>query len=199
MKCIFMTAMVAVFFISCGTTAKVESSWRDPEAVVDLSRLNKVLVMALLNNETNRRATEAQLVGLLQNKGVASYQYFSGPLGKANEALIKQRLKRDGFDGALVMRLADVEKDINYVQTSSAGATRFWPYFWNSWGSYSNGYYETTKTYTIETNVYSLKKDKLVWSSLTSSVDPQNTGKLMEAVNKEVYKKMQKEGFIVAN
>ena len=140
-----MTAMVAVFFISCGTTAKVESSWRDPEAVVDLSRLNKVLVMALLNNETNRRSAETQLVGLLQNKGVASYQYFSGPLGKANEALIKQRLKRDGFDGALVMRLADVEKDINYVQTSSAGATRFWPYFWNSWGSYSNGYYETTK------------------------------------------------------
>lgn len=202
MKRFYMAATIAIFLASCGTTARVENSWHDPAAQVDMSKLNKVLVLALFKNETNRRYAENQLVQLIDGKGVASYNFFTKELRKENEAVIKQKLIDAGFDGVVIMRLADVDKDIKYSPgtiTYPAYYGRFWPYFWTSWGAYSNpGYFSTTKTFTIETNVYSFVKDKLIWSSLTSSVDPQNAEKLMDAVSKEVYRKMKKEGFVVS-
>jgi hypothetical protein len=59
------------------------------------------------------------------------------------------------------------------------------------------GYYKTTKKFTIEMNVDSLKKENLVWSSLTSSADPETAEKMMRAIGKEVYNRMKKEGFII--
>ena len=74
---------------------------------------------------------------------------------------------------------------------------RFWGYYWNAWNAfYDPGYYRTTRTYTVETNVYSLKRDKLIWSGTTTSVDPSGLDKLMKASVNAVYKEMKKQGFI---
>src|SRR6185295_12228659 len=118
MKRMVITVMAAAFITGCATTAKIENSWKDPEAAVDISKLNKVLVVALFNNETHRRAAESQLAGMLQNKGVASYTYFTGGLNRENEAVLKQQLKNDGFDGAVVLRAA-VDKEVNFVPGSA--------------------------------------------------------------------------------
>ncbi|MEO5636708.1 MAG: hypothetical protein ABIR15_06265 [Chitinophagaceae bacterium] len=202
MKQIIYLAMAIFLFTSCGTTAHIEKSWRDPEVTVDMSKLNKLLVVALLKNETNRHATEDQLVAMLKGKGVASYNYLTSDLKEEKEETIRQKLKAEGFDGVVIMRLADVDKDVKYVpgnySTFPQYYGRFWRYYWNTGSNfYQPGYYETTKTFTVETNVYSLTRDKLVWSGLTNSVNPQNAEKLMHATAKEVYTKMRKEGFVV--
>ncbi len=195
-------AFVAVLIFGCGSTAHIEKSWRSPEVTIEMQSLNKVLVVAILKNEANRNTTEDQLVAMLKGKGVASYNYLSKELPEAKEGEIKKRLTNEGFDGVIIMRLADVDKDVKYVagnfNSFPTYYNRFWPYYWNTRRNfYQPGYYETTKKYTVETNVYSLLRDKLVWSGLTSSADPGNVEKLMQAVAKEVYKKMKKEGFIV--
>lgn len=202
MKKIIYLAIGVILFTSCGSTTHIEKSWRDPEVTVDMSKLNKVLVVALLKNETNRRATEDQLVSMLKGKGIASYNYLTKEIREESENDIKQKLKDQGFDGAIIMRLADVDKDVRYVPGTSNNFPpyygRFWQYYWNTRRNfYQPGYYESTKTFTVETNVYSLIRDKLVWSGLTSSVNPQNAEKLMQGVAKEVYKKMNKERFIL--
>lgn len=196
--------MAALVLAGCATTASIENSWRDPEAAVDMSKLNKVLIVAMLKNEAHRRAAESQLAGLLNGKGVPSYDYFASQVIFKNENQLKKQMKDDGFDGAIVLRLADVEKDIRYVpgsyRTYPTYYNRFWPYFLNSWSDYSMpGHYATTKRFTVETNVYSLKTEKLVWSGLTTSVDPQSTEKMMKAIGKEVYNRMKKDGFIITN
>jgi hypothetical protein len=202
MKRILILVFAATLLFGCGTTASIENSWHDPEASIDMSKLNKVLVVALLKNDTHRRAAESQLAGMLKIKGVASYNYLTEEPGKQSEEQVKQKLKNDGFDGAIIMRLADVDKDIKYVPGSYGTYPRyygrFWPYLSTSWNYYGQpGYFEATKKFTVETNVYSLRKDKLIWSSLTSSVDPQTSEKLMQAVAKEVYSRMKKDGFII--
>src|SRR5260221_13813577 len=202
MKKILFQALTLFLFAGCSTTAHIEKSWRDPEVTVDMAKLNKVLVMALLKNENNRKAAEDQLVSMLNGKGVASYNYFAAAVPEEKENEIKQKLKEEGFDGAIVMCLADVDKDVKYVPGNYSSFPpyygRFWGYYQNSWNHYYQpGYYETTKKFTVETNVYSLVRDKLVWSGLTSSVDPQNSEKLMHAVAGAVYKPMKKERSIV--
>src|ERR1700712_2233972 len=195
MKKVIQLFVTVIFFASCSNSARIEKTWRDPEVTVDMSKLNKVLVVALLKNETNRRVAEDQLVAMLKGKGVASYTYLD--VGKPNEDenKIKQKMENDGFDGAIVMRLADVDKDVKYVPGSFNNFPvyygRFWGYYRNSWANnYQPGYYENTKKYTVETNIYSLKRDKLVWSGLTSTVDPENAEKLMHAVSSAVFKQM---------
>lgn len=199
----FISVISLLVLASCATTTNVENSWRDPEASVSMSKLNKVLIVALVKNDVHRRATEIQLAALLKNKGVPSSTYLKGQLSTLPEGMIKQKLKADGFDGAIILRLIDVERDISYVpgayHTYPQYYGRFWPYLANSWNTYYQpGYFTSTKKFTIETNVYSLKRDKLIWSGITSSIDPESMEKMIGGVTKEVYGRMKKDGFIVA-
>ena len=200
MKKIILAVVVCSAIVCCTTTASLERSWRDPTVTVDFTRLNKVLVVALLKNEGARRSAEDQLCALLKGKAVPSYLYLTKDIRQENEESIRQRIKNEDFDGVIFMRLVDVDKDLKYVPGQYPPPPyygRFWGYYWYSWGAfYEPGHYETTKTYRIETNVYSLKSDKLIWSGITKSVDPANLDKLMGAVAKTVYKEMVHEGFI---
>jgi len=195
---VFVVFALSISQFGCGTSAHIEKSWRDPDVTVDVSKLNKVLVVALLNNEANRRNTEDQLSRLLNGKGVPSYNYLTKDITKEKEESIREKVKDENFDGVVIMRLSDVEKDIQYVPGRyPVYYGRFWGYYWNAWNAYYDpGYYRTTKKYTVETNVYSLKRDKLIWSGITTSVDPADVDKLMNAAAATVYKEMQKEGFI---
>ncbi|HEY4149524.1 MAG TPA: hypothetical protein VGM41_11370 [Chitinophagaceae bacterium] len=202
MKQVLYVTLLSLALAACGTTAVIEKSWRDPSVTVDMSKLNKVLVVAMLKNDTYRHTAEDEMVSLLNGKGVASYNYLTKDIKESQEPAMREKLKSEGFDGIITMKLADVSKDVNYVpgnfSTYPGFYGRFWPYYWASWNSfYEPGYYETTKTFTVVVNVYSLTRDKLVWSGVTRSVNPENVDKLMNASAKEVYKKMKEEGFIV--
>jgi hypothetical protein len=197
-----MSLLLGLYLLgACGTPVHIEKSWRDPEVSVDVSKLNKVLVVALLKSEAYRRSTEDRLVAMLGGKAVPSYNYLTKDITKEDEASLREKFKDEGFDGIVIMRLADVQKDKQYVRDGAYPYPfyyrRFWGYYWNAWNAfYDPGYYKTTKTYTVETNVYSLKRDKLIWSSTTTSVDPSNVDKLMDATAQVVYKEMKKQGFI---
>jgi len=54
MKQVTSAVIITALLAGCGPTAHIEKSWRDPEVTVDMSKLNKVLVVALLKDETNR-------------------------------------------------------------------------------------------------------------------------------------------------
>jgi len=185
---------------SC-TTTKITSSWREPNKEVAVSTLNKVLVVALFKDETSRHKAEDQMAGYLNGKGIVSYSYLDNNFDKKNEDALREKIKRDGFDGAVTMRLVDVDKEKIYTP----GNTSFYPsyyrnfsgYYYRSYSYFSNpGYYSTTKTYTIETNVYSIKEDKIIWSALTKTTDPEGVQKMTEEVAEVIFKKMVKEGFI---
>jgi len=202
MKRLIYSVLVVLSVTGCGTTAVIEKSWRDPDVTVDMAKLNKVMVVALLRNETYRHSAEDEMVALFDGKGVASYNYLNKDVKESQEPALREKLKAEGFDGIITMKLADVSKDVKYVpgtySTFPPYYGRFWPYYWSSWNSfYQPGYYETTKTFTVEVNVYSLTRDKLIWSGVTQSVNPDGVDKLMHATAKEVYKKMKDEGFII--
>jgi hypothetical protein len=200
-KMILPVLLLAVIVIASCTSTKITSSWREPDKAVVVSALNKVLVVALFKDEASRHKAEDQMAGYLGGKGIVSYNYLKESFDKKNEDALREKIKADGFDGAVTMRLVDVDKEKVYTP----GNTSLYPtyyrnfsgYYHRSWSYYSApGYYSTTKTYTIETNVYSIKEDKIIWSGLTETTNPGGVKKLTEEVAAVVYKKMVKEGFI---
>jgi hypothetical protein len=202
MKKLILSALLAVTIIapSC-TSTKITSSWREPDKTVAVTALNKVLVVALFRDETSRHKAEDQMAGYLNGKGIVSYSYLKESFDKKNEDALREKIKADGFDGAVTMRLIDVDKEKIYTPANPSLYPSYYRnfsgYYYRSYSYFSNpGYYSTTKTYTIETNVYSIKEDKIIWSALTKTSDPDGVQKMTEEVAKVVYKKMVKEGFI---
>jgi hypothetical protein len=158
-------------------------------------------VVALLKDETGRRKAEDEMAGYLNGKGVVSYNYLDNNISSKNEDAIIDKIKADGFDGAVTMRLIDVDKEQVYTPGNISSYPiyyrRFSGYYYRNWAYYSTpGYYSTTKTYTVETNVYSIKEDKIIWTGLTKTTDPDGVDKMTQEIVKVVYKRMVKEGFI---
>jgi hypothetical protein len=130
-----------------------------------------------------------------------SYSYLDADFNKKNEREIREKIKEDGFDGAVTMSLVDVDKERNYTPGNISAFPEYYRtfsrYYSRNWSYYSNpGYYSTTKTYSVETNIYSIKEDKIIWFGLTKTTDPDGVDKMTKEIAKVVYKKMIKEGFI---
>ncbi len=189
-----------IIFASC-TSTRITSSWREPDKQVVVNQLSKVLVVAMLNNETNRHKAEDQMAGYLNGKGVVSYNYLDANFNKNNEDALRNKIKADGFDAAVTMRLIDVDKEQTYTPGNMLSYPDYYRnfsgYYYRSWSFYSSpGYYSTTKTYTIEVNVYSIKEDKIIWSGLTETTNPDGVKRMTEEVAKVVFNKMVEQGFI---
>lgn len=193
-------AFLVFLLLSCNST-KIVSSWCEPNKSISIDNLNKVLVVALFKDETSQRKAEDQMVSYLNGKGVVSYTYFKSNFNLNNEEVIRQKIKSDGFDGAVTMRLVDVDKE----QVYTPGETNYYPLLYRSFSGYyynrwiyntTPGYYTTSKTYTIETNVYSIVSDKIIWSGLTETTDPKGLQIMTDEVAHLVYRQMKKDGLI---
>ncbi len=200
-KIIFSITIIGFIVIASCTSTRIDSSWREPNKQIVINKLNKVLVVALLKNEVSRRVAEDQMVAFLKGKGVVSYSYLDTDFNKKNEREIREKIKEDGFDGAVTMSLVDVDKERNYTPGNISAFPEYYrtfsQYYYRNRSYYSNpGYYSITKTYSVETNIYSIKEDKIIWFGLTKTIDPAGVDKMTEEIAKVVYKKMIKEGFI---
>jgi len=199
MKKIIFAIVALSILVSC-TSTKIVSSWKDPGTTISGDQIDKILFIALVKDESFRRVVEDKLVALSHGKGLASYSMVTGNnLSKTDQASITQRLKADGVDLIVIMRLVDVKEETRYVPGSSM------PGYGGYWGGYgyaapmyyTPGYYTTDKKYLVETNVYSVEQDKLVWSGTTSSMNPSKIETTTAEIVDAVIEKMKEEGFLL--
>jgi hypothetical protein len=198
---IFLACVLTILLATYCNSTRIASSWKEPNKQVTVEKLNKVLVVALFKTETTRRRAEDEMAGYLNGKGVVSYNYLDAATSNSNEEGIRSKIKADGFDGAVTMRLVDVDKEKTY---NPGNLTRypnyyrsFSSYYFRNWSYYQEpGYYSTTKTFTVETNVFSIKEEKIIWTSLTKTTNPEGVAKMTGEIAGVVYKQMVKEGFI---
>ncbi len=196
-RLLFMLGVCA--FIGCGPSTTMEKSWQEPGASVSSSGDNKVLVMGLVKDESSRRIVEDNLVKRMAAKGVASYTVVTDEMVKAaKEDALEGMLKEGGFTHILIMRLADIEKETSYVPGTTTGYYggygRYYGYGAGMYGS--PGYYQEDKNYFVETAVYSISPNKLLWTGTTKSVNPSKIGKAIDDIALTVTEKMKKDGFL---
>jgi hypothetical protein len=200
MKKITLFLTLLVFSFSCKST-KIASSWKEPGKEVDLKKLNKILVVAMLKNENSRHQAETEILEFLDGKGVASFDYLKTDFDKSNEEALREKIKKDGFDGAITMRLLDVERErtytLSYIGPNGWNPITFQNYYYRNWPSnHGPGYFLTTKTFVVEIAIFSIIEDKIIWTSETQTVNPDGVDKMTKEISKVLYKRMVKEGFL---
>ncbi len=146
MKNLILSLLVICTICSCGPSTKIEKSWVEPGARVAPDPQNKVMVIALVKDETSRRVIEDELVKRIKAPSVASYQFLTTEMIKAaSDEALNNMITKEKFTHILLMRLADIEKETSYVPGTTTG-------YYGGYGMYygygaamysSPGYYTT--------------------------------------------------------
>lgn len=198
MKKYLLLFAVGFSLIGCGPSTTIEKSWKEPTSTTKLNEYKKILIICFAQSETARRQAETQLAGLFKGRAVPSYDYKVLVEKGADADAVTAAVKADGFDAAIVTRLIDKEKETSYVPgTTYYGGYGFRGYYGAGYGAYgSPGYYVEDKIYYIETNVYDLKTDKLVWGAVTSTTNPSKMEKSISELADVLARKMREDGFL---
>jgi len=199
MRNLILSLIVISTLVSCGPSTKIEKSWMEPGASVTASAPNKVLVIAMVKDETSRRVIEDHLVKRIGGTSVSSYTLVSTDMLKeASDEALKKIVTDGKFTHILLMRLADVEKETSYVPgTTTSFYGGYGRYYGYGAGMYSSpGYYTTDKNYFVETTVYSINPDKLLWTGTTKTVNTSKVEKTVNDIADVVAEKMKKDGFL---
>jgi hypothetical protein len=151
-------ACAAALVSACASTA-ILSTWKEPG--VGQVAFHKVLVLAPGRDPSIRRAAEDELVSRITRVlAVPSYTLIPDNEMGSQEA-IRARAVAAGFDGAVVMRVVSVNRQATWVPGSWVG-----PYYaFGGWPAYDPGFVQVDTQVRVETNVYSLPDDKLLWAS----------------------------------
>jgi len=186
--------------ISCGPSTKIVKSWKEPQATITNSPENKVLVVAMVKDESSRRTIEDEIVGRLKNsKGVQSYLTLTPDMMKEENSEVLDKVLRDQkITHILIMKLTDIEKELSYVPGSTTGIYRGYGNYYAYGAHYYStpGYYTTDKNYTVETMVYEVAGNKLLWAGTTSTINPSNLKKTINELADVVTDQMKKDGFV---
>ena len=184
---------VAVLFglalTACSTT-HVTSTWKDPAAATT-ANLQKVLVVAMVPQETIRRNLEQELVARLQHQGIQAVpsNQFLQEGSTLNREAVKQVVENNGFDSVLVTQYLGTQRELEYVPGT------YEDYFgYMAPLVYEPGYVRETRTVKLETRLFDAKSGgKLLWSASTSTVDPTSTEKAIPTVAQKIVERLQKD------
>jgi hypothetical protein len=180
----------------CFHSTQLANTWRDPTA--GPVHFRKTVVAFATTDESLRRTVEDRLAARVPNS-VQSYRIE--PSAKApDSSAIRQRFADLGFDGAVIMRVADVDTRIDYPYGTYwyGRPYGFGSYWGSSWGYAYDPYVNVDRIVAIETQVYSLPNDRLVWAARSETTNPRSVAKLTDSVIKHVMNALQKDGLIVS-
>ena len=190
-----------------GCTSAFVSTWKAPDAQPFQLQGAKVAAVVMMRNEASRRAAEDTLAREITARGaqgVPMYQIL--PDGRPeNEAQAKAALEKAGMAGAVVMRPVSIDKEVRSTPVTYSGGyygSYYGGYYGHGWGSpwgmgvASGGEIRTDTIVTIETLIYSLRQNKLVWGAQSRTTNPREVEKLVHNLAGDVAEELAKQGLI---
>jgi hypothetical protein len=191
--------------VAC-VSSPFDTSWRAPDATPLQVEGAKVAAIAMMENETARRAAEDALVRELEARGahgVAMYTIMPGA-SPADEGAVRAALDGTDFAGAVVLRPVDRKTEV------ISEPIYLGPDYASLWGGYYGfGWREpwrnvviadvrTRTTVSIEVLVYSLRQNRLVWGGQTQTSDTVSVERLVDTTAKRVARELTREGLLPA-
>lgn len=202
---IFAVAATAALGVACAAGTRVQSSWSNP--TVTPTPLRHILAIAITKDPGRRQMMEEAMASEIVEEapGVEAMPSRSilSDTEIADEARVRDHLAQTKFDGAIVMRITDVERRDVFVPGRTAVVPVYYRTFWGYyryWApiSYEPAYVEQTKTVQVETQVYAMPRGELVYSAISRTLNPSSAADLAERVASVVTKELRERGFVAS-
>lgn len=186
----FAAGSAVVVLASCAASTQLMHSWADPAAAGH--QFKKIVVVGATPQSSTRRTYEDAFTQELAARGVQavpSYQLVGE--GQIDKDAAAAKLRDAGVDGILVTRLVDKSTEQTYYPPTYSAVAAPAPYYGGWYGYYnmgytymsSPGYVTTDQVYKIESNLYDMTGDKLVWSGLTETTLSSDTAPSSEILS----------------
>lgn len=193
---------------SCAST-KISQSWVEPG---NTRTYNDLLIIGIGESEQTRRAYESYFVEALREKAIeaeASYKLIKSNQ-KIDRDTVAKAIKGLNIDGVLVTHMVAVDEETVYRPSTGyayggayggyyrsgyyGGMYTYYPHVYG----YVNdpGYYTTHETYTLETSLYDVATEELVWTARTRTFSPESVDEVIVDLTKLLIKDLSDKNLI---
>jgi len=179
--------------------AKFTSVWMAPDISTIGFAGKKVAALVITKDDGLRQSAEEALVRQLEALGIqgeASYRLAPSEVLKDKDRA-KAWFEKVGVEGVVAMRIVSADKVTTYSPaTFSTGYYgSLWGYYGYSWGvAWSPGFSSEDTKIVVETLLFSVPKDKLLWAGVSETTNPKNTDVFMKDLVAKAVKEMKKQG-----
>jgi hypothetical protein len=198
-----LTLAIVIAVAACAATTTFTSTWKAPD-VSGVTPVGKTVATVFVSrDESKRRAGEdamARSINAYGGHGLPAYTVIPQESAENADAA-RAKLKEAGANAVVTMRVVGKDQQINYTPgyTAPSYYGGFGPYWGYGWGTVSSPGYLTTDTLvSVETLLYSLDKDKLLWASTSRTTNPENLDALIKEIADATANEMVKQGLLTA-
>ena len=202
-RAITLTALAALSLSTALLAGpKFVSTWKAPEAAGTSFAGKKVAALIISDDQNLRVSGEEALVRELAGVGVpggiASYRIVPREeLRDADKA--RGWYEKTGAEGVVAMRLVKADKRTTWSPStwSAPYYSSLWGYYGYGWGAvYDPGVVRTDEIIVVETLIFSVPQNKLLWAGVTESTNPKDAARVIKDIVTGTVKEMTKAGLI---
>jgi hypothetical protein len=189
--------VVAVAMLSAAP--KFTSVWKSPDAASVSFAGKKVAALVITPDDSLRVSGEESLVRELTARGlqsVATYRIAPKEELKSAERA-KVWFEKANVEGVVAMRPVSKDKRTTYNPGTWVNPyySTFWGYYGYGWGSmYIPGSYDQDTIVVVETTIYSIPRDQLLWAAVSETKNPKDLQRFVQDLVKESIKELHKQG-----
>jgi hypothetical protein len=205
--------LIGFLFTACSSTSML-GSWSSPDYK---GQIENVYIIGISSNENSRRIFEDTFGRQLASQGVkavSSYKDLPGGLAASKQVII-QMMTKNGCDSVLLTKLISQRKETVTTPGSVSGYSSGSYYgdrggygrssHYRNWGSYYNQrteivYHPATTTeftiLTVESVLYDLKTEGLIWSAQLETYVEGDINKMMQDFAGEVTTDLEGKGLL---
>ena len=189
------------FFTGCSGT-NVTGTWKKSDFVGQ--PFTSIMVIGLTKDPTNRLFWENRMGDKLSQGGVETVikSLSASPNDKKiDKEVLLDYVNKKGIEAVLVTRLVDTKKEKVYRPSS----TNPGPGYYLNFNHYVNqaqgqmsspGYMATQTVVLLETNLYLIENQELIWSMSSDTVESGSIQQLMKSVTGKVLGSLKKDNLI---
>lgn len=208
MRIVSLLLLATALTLSSAATAKSKgtkllSSWSDPSVPIISGK--KVLVVFIDSDLEKRKAVESEMAKYIKNS-VLGYTLLSDRSMLENNEATRFQLKRHAIDYIVALHFDGTVPQFDAKTTnvykdqadfgSVAGMYGYWDNGWKS-AYQQQSITKNNKTIVqIETKVFDVPTEKMIWTSKSQTMNPQNADEAVGGVIKANADAMRKDGLI---
>ncbi len=192
----FLIAICSVLFTSCATTT-ITDTWKDKAYQ---GNAQNIAVIMVARTQHLRNMFEGRFVAELRARGnnatqsnkIVTFEQLT------DKELVKSKIKSTEVDTVLIARLVDSKT----IEAYMPGHVKAVPIGHSLWGTYFKivsfdyGYTGDTKVAYLETNLYDIKTEKLIWSAHSKTERMQGEQQLINTYIDIIVKKLSSDKII---
>jgi hypothetical protein len=199
--------LAALLALTGCSTTQFTHTWKAPDAnLKHIAPGSKVGALVIYPVVTVERSAEDALAAALTQRGVDGIPAYTllGDTNPTNEDAAKASFTKAGAEAVVVMRGVEVKNQEVFRAPTVSGpysdpaSSAFWGgYYGINWNAVSDpGYLKTAKLVSVETMVFDLQSNKLIWSGRSQTVEPGKLEAFMQELVDEAAKAMKKDGVL---